>query len=50
MARYSAGKKKGSPRLGDLSRLQLPGVAKAGSTEVRNIYSQAWTLSNAIPA
>lgn len=28
-------KKKGSPRLGDKSRLQLPGVAKAGSAEVR---------------
>jgi len=27
-------KKKGSPRLGDRSRLQLPGVTKAGSAEV----------------
>lgn len=40
MARDSGKEKKGSPRLDEMSRLQLPGVVKAGSAEVRNIYSQ----------
>lgn len=42
--------KEGSPRLGDKSRLQLPGVAKAGSTEVQIIYTRTNCESSPPPS